>query len=105
MLNPMIVWGFQITPKNADLLAYCDTIDQAIKEATQHRSDLAQNNSLEEPWTETSILKLTMKPITRSLLLGLMNENEPQWSDLILTRETAGIVTDNGLTVFEEAAQ
>lgn len=105
MQEPMIVWAFQITPKNPDLLAYCDIADQAFREATQHRRDLAESHSLDEPWLETPILKLTMKPITRSLLLSLLNDNEPNWSDLILIRETIGVVTSNGSRMLEDVVQ
>ena len=103
MPEPMVVWAFPISPSNTTLLAYCDTLDKAFQEAGQHRRDLCESGSLEEPWPETSIFKLTLEPLDRHLVLNLLNEREPDWSATIALQDTVGIVTDDGARLFGEA--
>ena len=101
----MVLWAFPISPSNTNLLAYCATLDKACQEAGQHRRDLYESGSLEEPWPETSIFKLTLKPLDRNLVLNLLNEREPDWSATIARQETVGIVTEDGARLFAKAGR
>lgn len=90
----MRVYGFQVTPRSDEILAYCGSREDAFEQAREHRRGVLKDGE-ELRLDATALYEVWLADISAEALIAVLNDPDELEARFVQGKTLIGFVTES----------